>query len=314
MPSMFLRTLALVCCSFGTSIAPHGQGTDPSDLRKPCSSSDSAYSVVTLQTVSLGRLPEHGLLNIPLSCRVSALRQIARWVDEDISNWDQLSDQACASASTEQWNNTQKKVQSEREAQLVASMCSCIRPTVEIGREKLSSALASSNSLTIPCAQSSCPPGYDCVSGTCRRRNPAAPLAEGRAVSDRAEALIDELTVTISKVLSPPSLRPDISATKSSLVSNYESDIQSLSGILQALKTNFTQLSTSADAEQTARIKIEILSLKDRLKDRVIHSNIYFKQIIDQKCLPPYACYGTFEYYNELLMKSYRDIMALPVS
>jgi hypothetical protein len=146
------------------------------------------------------------LLQVPDDCKQEAEQMLERWKREDISNWEQLSNQACAAGlgwvervpgtcqaggpppicvedhwvrspfkAQDKWKENKADVRREREQEMVAQACSCYRAKLN-NNEAVS---ITSNTfrygnqtygspLVVPCSGETCPPGFSCRSGVCR--------------------------------------------------------------------------------------------------------------------------------------------------
>ena len=156
--------------------------------------------IIYSEEVIAKRLPSADILNVSASCRIKAKEMVENWKQEDIKNWEKLSNQLCSAKTgwveinpgtcsaggpppickvdhwiqkpaeaMAQFESENKKIGWERESQLKKMACSC---TGEELRKELTASTSNPQSIYgaffITCPNNPCPPGYNCESGICR--------------------------------------------------------------------------------------------------------------------------------------------------
>jgi hypothetical protein len=231
-------------------------------LQKTCPL-DGAASVTAAEVLSV-RYPGLGGYRLSDACRGVLQGQIDGWIQEDLSNWEKLSNQACSyklgwvehvpgtctaggpppicsanhwyrdpARSQQQWDQEKAAVLGRRSDELNRQACACaaaeVRQEAKAGETPgvpLVSAAVRSSSLSIPCS-GSCPlPGYACVEGFCQLATAIArAAAPGSYLTGDDLTRVARRTSAALAALSKPVL-PGIAYTSTTVISPWISGYQ----------------------------------------------------------------------------------------
>ena len=207
----FLFASGVAAQEIETSVDVRAGVYSSSNLPKPKTCANGR--VITPTALSAARMPDFpGVGNLPNVCRSMMAQLKKQWMDEDLAEWNKLSNQFCShdegwveknpgacsaggpppickadhwvrepQTSKDRWRKQQKEVRDKREAELKDALCGCWSDEVKKDMDKERAAMLNTYRVKtdwkIPCGFG-CPPGFTCVAGLCQEENPAISIGK----------------------------------------------------------------------------------------------------------------------------------------
>lgn len=160
MKTMVFTLFALALFSPSTFIAA-SSNQDFNKIKKVCPSQYRQLELTAAEVLT-GRYPNAEDLNVSPACKEQARRAIQNWINEDMADWEKLSNQACSYAlgwvekvpgtcgaggppplcpvdhweqrpaeAEAKWNQLKAEVKAKRYAQILSAACGCYRAELE---------------------------------------------------------------------------------------------------------------------------------------------------------------------------------------
>jgi hypothetical protein len=202
--SRLLLALAIPLCLL-TTVPISSTQTQDWQRKKTCSELGSNLQM-TAGDIFTGRYPDPDKLQVSSACKQAAEAKLQSWMNDDMAEWDRLSNEACSYAlgwvekvpgtckaggpppicvadhwvqrpqdAMNQWRRIKNEVRAKREAAMIREACSCYGSELNAAAtssgsySRESSSPISSSTMALPCpANGLCPPGMSCAEGFCR--------------------------------------------------------------------------------------------------------------------------------------------------